>query len=214
MKFTTGIWLVLAILYASFFYWYTSFGGPLSPEEIRHYSKILTEDDTLKMDVSAWIKFMETDTGDDFVMLNTVHHRDSPQQIPGVNPGDSSEEVLGNYDRPFLRRAMKSAAHPVLFGNAAAEPLDLWGIEGATGWTAGGVVRYRSRRDLMEQIVAMIDGPQIHDLKIAALEKTIAYPLDPWFHLGDPRVILAFAFLVIGLGCDAIGLRVRRRRSQ
>ena len=49
----------------------------------------------------------------------------------------------------------------------------------------------------MDQIVAMVDGPPIHNLKIAALEKTIAYPLDPWFHLGDPRVILAFVALVL-----------------
>ena len=210
MKATTGIWLVLAILYASFYYWYTPSGGPLSADEIRHYSDILSADTSLKMDVPAWIKFMETDTGDDFVMFNTVKHRDSPQQISGVNPGESSDEVLANYNRPFIRRAMRSASHPVLFGTAAAEPLDIWGIDGAGGWTRGGVVRYRSRRDLIEQIVAMIDGPHIHDLKIAALEKTIAYPLDPWFHLGDPRLILASLCLIIGLGSESIALRRSR----
>ncbi len=30
--------------------------------------------------------------------------------------------------------------------------LDLWGIEGAEQWSMGGLVRYRSRRDLMEQV--------------------------------------------------------------
>ena len=34
---TSWTWLSLALLYAAFFGWYTSFGGPLSPEEIEHY---------------------------------------------------------------------------------------------------------------------------------------------------------------------------------
>ena len=35
-----------------------------------------------------------------------------------------------------------------------------------------------------------------HDFKIAAMAKTIAFPIDPWFHLGDPRLLLA---LLLGL---------------
>jgi len=39
----------------------------------------------------------------------------------------------------------------------------------------------------------------IHEFKIAAMSKTIAFPIDPWFHLGDPRFVLALSFGVIGL---------------
>jgi hypothetical protein len=31
------------------------------------------------------------------------------------------------------------------------------------------------------------------------MEKTIAYPLDPWFCLGDSRLVFGLAFPVIGL---------------
>ncbi len=48
----------------------------------------------------------------------------------------------------------------------------------------------------------------IHHFKIAAMEKTIAYPLDPWFQLGDPRLVLGLLFLVLGLGMDHL---IRRR---
>ena len=34
---TRWIWLVLIAIYAAFFGWYTSFGGPLTDEEIAHY---------------------------------------------------------------------------------------------------------------------------------------------------------------------------------
>ena len=49
-----------------------------------------------------------------------------------------------------------------------------------------------SRRDLMEQAI-FASTLDIHDYKIAAMEKTIAFPADPWFQLGDPRLLLALA---------------------
>jgi hypothetical protein len=97
-----------------------------------------------------------------------------------------------------MKQAMKDAAHPVLLGEAANSAMDVWGIEGATSWTGGGLVRYRSRRDLMEQVVHM-SNEHIHQFKIAALEKTIAFPLDPWFQLGDPRFVLALMLAIVGL---------------
>ncbi len=90
-----------------------------------------------------------------------------------------------------------------MMGTAAAEALDIWGIDDAERWDQGALVRYRSRRDLMNQVVALVaSGDDIHRFKVAALEKTIAYPLDPWFHFGDPRLLLALVFVAIGLAFD------------
>ena len=51
----------------------------------------------------------------------------------------------------------------------------------------------------MEQRAAV--GPTgIHTFKNTALEKTIAYPLDPWFHLSDPGILLALLPAMVGLG--------------
>jgi len=44
-------------------------------------------------------------------------------------------------------------------------------------------------------------GP--HDAKIAAMNKTIAVPLDPWTNSGDPRLLLGLIALIATL----IGLR-------
>jgi hypothetical protein len=211
MSTAAKVWTGLTLAYAFFFGWYTSFGGPLTPEEIEHYAALLPSDGEPQR-VAAWRSFMETDTGDDFVMLNAIDVRDVPQQVEGVQPGDSSEDVMNRYSAPFLGKAMRSAAHPVVFGWAAAAPLDIWGIEGADDWKQGGLIRYRSRRDLMKQVEwARGLDENIHAFKIAALEKTIAYPLDPWFQLGDPRLVLGLTLTVVGLG---VHLRLATRLSR
>ena len=85
-------------------------------------------------------------------------------------------------------------------GTAASGSLDFWGIEGAEDWGSGLLVRYRSRRDMMETMEEMVGSDEdIHAFKVAAVEKTIAFPLDPWAHPGDPRLLLALLFLVLGL---------------
>jgi hypothetical protein len=48
-------------------------------------------------------------------------------------------------------------------------------------------------------------GP--HEFKIAAMNKTVAFPIDPWFQLGDPRLVLGLLALVLGL---AFGRSPRR----
>jgi hypothetical protein len=192
------VWIVLGLVYAAFFVWYTSLGGPLRPEEIDRYVRILTERGSDPERIALWRRFMETDSGDDFAIVNSIHLRDTPLPVEGAQPGETSQQVLARYTTPFMARAFRSAAHPVLLGTAAGAPVDLWGIEGADRWSMGGVVRYRSRRDLMEQVVDI--GPTgIHDFKVAAMEKTIAFPVDPWFHLGDPRLVLGLVLAVIGL---------------
>ena len=192
------IWIVLALLYALFFGWYTSFGGPLDAEEVEEFIGVMRENGIEADQLARWRHFLETDTGDDFVMFNAIDLRETPLQIEGVAPGETSAEVLSRYTQPFMGRALRSGAHPVFLGSAAAPALDLWGIEGASDWTMAGLIRYRSRRDLMEQARAI--GPEgIHDFKTAAMEKTIAFPVDPFLQLGDPRLVLGLALAIIGL---------------
>lgn len=192
-------WTLLVLLYGLFFSWYTSFGGALSPDEIDHYVRFFTERGADPERIALWKRFMETDTGDDFAMMNYLDLRDTPRPGPGVEPGDTTDEVMSRYTAPFMAKAFRAAAHPVLFGSAASTAFDLSGIEGAERWTTAAAIRYRSRRDLMEQIVYAL-SLDIHHFKLAALEKTIAFPIDPWFHLGDPRLVLALALSVVGLG--------------
>ena len=213
MTWPTRVWIVLALLYAVFFGWYTSFGGPLTSEEIARYTEMMREFEGDETRVARWVHFMENDTGDDFLMLNAIDFHETPLPGPGIEPGDTTEEVMAKYTRPFMGRVFRNGGHPVILGSAAAPALDLWGIEGAREWTTGGLVRYRSRRDLMEQAAHLTQlDVNIHDFKIAAMEKTIAFPIDPFFQLGDPRFVLALVFLVVGLGVQLGATRAELRR--
>ncbi len=198
---TRWIWLVLIGLYVVFFSWYTSFKGPLTDSEIKLYlSQIESRVPPPSSERVAMLrKFMEEDTGDDFVMVNVIDMYDTPLQIEGVEPGESSDEVLAKYMAYMAPALIARACHPVLYGRAANSAMDLMNAEGMERWTTGAGMRYRSRRDMLE--IAM--NPAFagsHEFKVAAMRKTVAFPIDPWSQLGDPRLVLALVLGLIGCG--------------
>ena len=207
---TRWIWLSLIALYGAFFSWYTSFGGPLTDEEISTYMTMLEDRQPTPSPerLAMMRKFMEEDTGDDFVMINVIDMYDTPLQIEGVEPGESSNEVLAKYMAYMIPALFARACHPVIYGQAAAEAMDVMNAEGMEHWTTGAGMRYRSRRDVLE----ISSNPAFagsHEFKIAAMAKTIAFPIDPWLQLGDPRLVLALLLGVIGCG---LGWREAARR--
>jgi len=198
---TRWIWLILILVYTVFFGWYTSFGGPLTDEEIAHYTALFEErEPPLSPERKAnLLRFMEEDTGDDFVMVNVIDIYETPLQIEGVEPGESSEDVLGKYMAYMQPALFARACHPVIWGQAASNAVDIMNAEGMENWTRGAGMRYRSRRDMLE-IASNPAFAGSHEFKVAAMEKTIAFPIDPWFQLGDPRLVLALLLVAIGCG--------------
>ena len=198
---TRWIWLVLVGLYATFFSWYTSFKGPLTEDEIAHYvARIESREPPPPPERLAMLrKFMEEDTGDDFVMVNVIDMHETPLQIEGVQAGESSDEVLAKYMEYMLPELLARACHPVLYGQAASSVMDLMNAEGMEEWSTGAGMRYRSRRDMLE-IATNPAFASSHEFKIAAMRKTIAFPIDPWSQLGDPRLVLALFLALIGCG--------------
>jgi len=196
---TKWIWVLLVGIYVLFFCWYTSFGGPLSDEEVAHYlGEIESRDPPPSPErLAVMRRFMEEDTGDDFVMVNVIEMYATPLQIAGVEPGESSEEVLARYMEYMYPALLARASHPVLFGTAANAAMDLMNADGMGRWTTGAGMRYRSRRDLLE-IATNPAFAGSHEFKVAAMAKTIAFPIDPWMQLGDPRLVLALLFGLIG----------------
>ena len=204
-------WSVLAVLYVAFVSWYTSCGGPLSQAEIETYMARVEANsrggDPERVDIIR--AFLESDTGDDFVMVNVIDFHETPLQVEGVAPGESSEEVMGKYMEYMLPALLARASHPIFMGWAAADAPEMFGIEGAREWHQGAGMRYRSRRDLME-IATNPEFQGSHEFKVAAIDKTIAFPVDPWFQLGDPRLLLALVFLIIGLSVSWWGAHARQ----
>ncbi|MAC37741.1 MAG: hypothetical protein CME47_09675 [Halieaceae bacterium] len=201
MTVTKWTWLVIVVIYLGFFSWYSSFKVPLSPQEIEYYVEKVNG---TSEELASFRKFMEEDDGDDFVMINILEMYDTPLQIEGVEPGETTDQVLGKYMEYMFPAMLSRASHPVFRGNAASlRAMDIMNADGMETWTGAAGVRYRSRRDMIE----ISTNPEFagrHEFKVAALAKTIAFPVAPFSYLGDPRLILA---LLLGLiGC-AVGWR-------
>ena len=187
------------VLWLVFSWWYTNTAGPLSAEEIDNYISALEAQGTDPERREMMRAFLENDTGDDFVMINLIElNRSSSIE----NPHAEAQTALDTYMSHMWPALLRRGCHPVTFGSSAARALDVWGIDGAQTWTQGAMMRYRSRRDLLE-IATNQDFQGPHEAKIAAMNKTIAVPLDPWTNTGDPRLLLGLIALIATL----VGLR-------
>lgn len=201
-------WTVLAILYLCFTGWYTSCGGPLGEAEVERYVALMAERNpgSTPEDRARLRAFLESDTGDDFVMWNTVEMQPTPLPLEGVRPGESSDEVLARYMEYMWPALLSRACHPVFLATAAAPSVEMFGMTEGRDWTRGAAMRYRSRRDMMD-IATNPAFHGAHQFKVASIAKTFAFPADPWFYPGDPRLLLALFFLVIGLTASLVSAR-------
>lgn len=203
------LWGAGVLLWLVFFGWYTNLGGPLSPQEVEHYYEHFVSTGMDEERLALMRRFLESDTGDDLIMVNAILMREPPHPAEGVGPEETSSEVLARYMAYMWPALLRRACHPVLAGNAVSDAPEVWGLDNARVWSNAGMMRYRSRRDLMEiAATPEFNGP--HEYKIAAIEKTIAFPIEASLQLGDPRFTLAL--LLFGI-CAVLQLALGRPRG-
>ena len=198
------IWASLFIVYGLFFTWYTDFGGKLSDDEIKFYyskfeSNALKDGRVLEPRIIKLLqKFMEEDSGKQFLMVNVIDMSENPIFPDGTVSEESSDNLMNEYMEHMYGEVLKRASHPAFIGSAVNGSMDLVGIENAEVWETAALFRYKSRRAFLE-IVTHPDMNSKHKYKIAALEKTIAFPVETQLYLRDPRLLLGLIFLIIGL---------------
>lgn len=177
--------ITLLLLYGAFWFWYTPSGAPLSDKEIEAYlSRIDSAEGRAQIEA-----FAREDTGRSFYMLNALDLNELPGVVEGAPEGSDGQQLMDLYMEHMLPALLARASHPVFFGVAVGESVEVVGIENAETWDRGALVRYRSRRDLLD-IVTHPDFRGRHHFKVAALEKTIAYPIETPFFPGDLRLLL------------------------
>jgi hypothetical protein len=203
------LWLVPALLYAAFVLWYTDFGGPLSDEEVDDFVATLTEHGGNPETIAYLAKFLRDDSGRQFLMVNALDMNENPPDVEGAEPGETADQLMARYMEHMFPELLKRACHPVIMGEAVYSVVDLLGIKGAEQWTDAAVFRYRSRRALME-ILANPDTRGRHEFKLAALDKTIAYPIETSLYLGDARLLLGLILLAVTALLDALVLSRRQ----
>lgn len=188
------LWAIPAGLYLVFCGWYTNLSGALTSAEIERYAALLTEHGALPERVAQMRRFMETDTGAQFIMVNVIDMAHSPPAVEGAPPNATADDLMDRYMQYMWPALLRRACHPVFLGNAVFEALDVVGIEGARQWSRAALMRYRSRRDVLE-IATNPAFSGSHAFKTAALEKTIAFPVGTQIYLSDLRLLLAIVLI-------------------
>lgn len=201
-------WLTLGALYFSFYFWYTDVGGKLSQDEVQAFiakheqnlvnSGVPLDSEEFQRRVDFLRGFMEEDTGKQFIMVNSIEMNRNPVDVDGANPGESSDQLMARYMEHMWPNLLKRACHPIFFGESISKTMDIVGIEGAEIWDQAALMRYKSRRAFVE-IATHPDMQDRHKFKTASLEKTIAYPVEPFGYYSDLRIIIGMLLLIAGL---------------
>jgi hypothetical protein len=194
------IWVAALLLYGLFAAWYNSWRPPLGPDEIEAYmgrfeALSRQEGGPPAEHLPALRRFMEGDDGGEFFMVNLIRLAPGPVAVPGTDAKQPAEQVMRGYTRYFMPALLRRAGHPAFFARAAGGYLESWGVAPDPGWSVAGMIRYRSRRDLVELASNPAFAPA-HVFKIAAIENTFAFPAAPGLVVVGPRIWVG---LVLGL---------------
>ena len=173
------VWLV-------FCFWYTNTSGPISEGERQAFLEAAAQMGWDDERLASIERFMSEDDGDQFLMVNLLDLADDPEA--GAN--------MNRYMEHMYPALLGRACHPAFAGGVVHQAMDLAGIEGAETWGSVGIVRYRSRRDLLEIALNPVFSDK-HDYKIEALAKTIAVPVAPSIYLSDLRLFLLLVLLAV-----------------
>ena len=183
-------------------------GGKLSQEEIQIFIKkheqniindgVSPDSEEFQLRIDFLKRFMEEDNGKQFIMVNNIEMNKNPGDVVGANPGESADQLMSRYMEYMWPNLLKRASHPIFMSNAVYQSMDLVGIDGAETWDQAALMRYKSRRAMME-IVTHPNMMDRHGFKIAALQKTIAYPVEPFGLYSDMRVIFGMLIAIVGL---------------
>jgi len=188
------LWVLPTAGYVLFWLWYTDLSGPMTSEEIESVVARLESGGADPARIARLRRFMEEDKGRQFLMVNVIDMADQPPELPATGAGADADALMAHYMEHMYPELFSRACHPVLMGFAVNHAMDLVGLENAESWTRVALMRYRSRRDLIEIATAPAFADR-HDYKLAALDKTLAVPIEPGLYLSDPRLLLALVLL-------------------
>lgn len=182
-----GIWSTVALVYAIFWVWYVGLKGKLSQAEVEAYMRRFDARGMPVDKLENLHQFLAKDDGREWFMINLLELK---------SPKRESAKLLHSYSKIFMAGMFKRAGHPFFMANAQAKNIENLHCDQADNWTIAGFVRYRSRRDCAETLLDTF-GSDHHADKLAALEKTLAFPATSRLLIGSPRVLVALVLALI-----------------
>jgi len=190
-------WLVATALSAAFLLWHQPwFGKPLTTAEI-DAAFAVSVDRATALPESEKVKlraFFSSDDGRPFYNVNLTLYREQATypdgiQRPGIRTGSDAADA---YARVVIPQLLRRGSYPVFVSSKISNLLED-GAPGADFFQNIGIVRYRSRRDMLDMIsdpVYMAGAPH----KFASLAKNVAVPTTGFVPLDASVVIPLIMF--------------------
>ena len=204
-KLTLLNWSITIVLMLLFLIWHGAFEGPMTSDEIEYYIERY-QAQYPEADITHLRQFLEEDDGKPIVMVNVIKLYYTPIEVNGQSFGDTSEEALSEYTSFVLPYLIKRGSYPIYSGNAVFEAMEKWGIENVEEWTSGALMRYGSRRVMLEMATDPVFD-QFHDAKIAAIEKTFAFPATTVISIGNLDLVVGLVLLSASMGMQLLIVR-------
>lgn len=199
------IWGSAAALYVLFRLWYDSWRGPLTKAEIDAFFDEVHSKYGGGNDPAVLRQFLEADDGKEFVMLNLVKIEEGMVTDPDTGAEVPGRDMMRRYSDPFVRALLGKGGHPAMVGRKVGPYVDAWNVEADPGWSIFGLMRYRSRRDL----IAMVRNPlfaKVHPYKLLGIPTTFSFPTQRQVSVFmGPRMWVA---LVLALGAALVQIAV------
>ena len=190
----------LAALYAALVLWYGGHGVPMTADERESLFARIAEraknepnpDGRLRDELRT---LAASDDGNEFYMLNLIRYRPKALYPPGYAYDDDALAADARYNRAIVPYLLRHGGVPVFLGEPQGRFLD---EAGDAQWQRIAIVRYRSRRDLLE-MVAELAGQNVAVHKWASIEKTQVFPVRPLFSLIFVGGLVAALFVLLGI---------------
>ena len=192
------IWAAALALYLGFRLWYDGVRKPLTPAEVESCMAAMAgRFEGTGNDPAVFRAFLERDDGREFVMLNLVKAQMELVEDPVTGKKVQGFELLKRYSRRFTPVLFRTGGHPGMVGRKIGGYVDAWNTEADPDWTVFGLMRYRSRRDMIRLIMT----PQFmaaHPEKILGTLATFSFPTQRVisFYV-SPRVTIALILALV-----------------
>lgn len=193
-----GIWGGMALLYLLFRLWYDGWRGPLTPAEIDCFmAAAASRMAATGNDPASFRAFLEADDGREFVMLNLVKIEQGQIRDPATGHMMAGLEMITRYSNRFRGVLLRNGGHPGMVARKVGGYVDAWNCAPDPGWSVFGLMRYRSRRDL----IRLVDDPAFiaaHPEKLLATPVTFSFPTQRILSLyASPRVTVGLFLALI-----------------
>jgi hypothetical protein len=188
--------LIPLVIYALFLVWYGGRARPLVDEEVKDFLALMTSRGIDRDDPELFEslkRLLSRDDGREFVMVNLIKYREKAAYPPGSPYGDSAVEADKRYARAFFPYLLRYGNVPVFISWRSGSFIE---PPGAEPWQVVAMIRYRSRRDFIRSVRAVV-GKDVMVHKWAAIDTTHVFPVRPLFSFIAMRWAVALLIAVV-----------------